>query len=115
MLGGVSFSVPEGSVTAIVGPSGSGKSTIARLLARFWVVDNSELTLGGVSIKKMPVSQLMDSISYVSQENFLLDMTIRENIRIGYPNASDKEIEAAAEKAGCGEFIGRLHMARIPV
>lgn len=108
VLHGVTFDAPVGTVTAIVGPSGSGKSTIARLLARFWDVEDGEITLGGVNIKDMPISQLMDCISYVSQENFLLDMTIRENIRIGKPKATDAEIEAAAEKAGCVEFIGRF-------
>lgn len=108
VLKGITFSAKAGTVTAIVGPSGSGKSTIARLLARFWDVDTGEIVLGGVNIKNMPVSQLMDSISYVSQENFLLDMTIRENIRIGRPFATNQEIEDAAQQAGCAEFIGRF-------
>lgn len=108
VLDGVSFQAKAGTVTAIVGPSGSGKSTIARLLARFWDVDEGTICLGSVNIKDMPLSQLMNCISYVSQENFLLDMTVRENIRIGKPEASDKEIEAAAEKAGCTEFIQRF-------
>lgn len=108
VLNGVSFDAKKGTVTAIVGPSGSGKSTIARLLARFWDVDEGVVSLGGVNIKDMPIAQLMDCISYVSQENFLLDMTIGENIRIGKPEASDQEIEEAAAKAGCTEFIGRF-------
>ncbi len=108
VLRGVSFTACAGTMTAIVGPSGSGKSTIARLLARFWDVEDGEIKLGGVNIKDMPVSQLMDCISYVSQENFLLDMSIRENIRIGKPAATDLEIKEAAEKAGCSEFIGRF-------
>jgi ABC-type multidrug transport system fused ATPase/permease subunit len=77
-------------------------------LARFWDVEDGEITLGGINIKDMPLAQLMDCISYVSQENFLLDTSIRENIRIGKPSATDAEIEAAAEKAGCLEFIGRF-------
>ena len=108
VLRGISFEAKAGTVTAIVGPSGSGKSTIARLLARFWDVEDGEIMLGGVNIKDMPIAQLMDCISYVSQENFLLDMSIRENIRVGKPAATDAEIEAAAEKAGCSEFIGRF-------
>ncbi|QOR37038.1 ABC transporter ATP-binding protein [Clostridium sp. 'deep sea'] len=108
VLKGISFMARAGTITAVVGPSGSGKSTIARLLARFWDVEDGEVTLGGVNIKEMPVSQLMDCISYVSQENFLLDMSIEENIRIGKPTATKMEIESAAEKAGCAEFIGRF-------
>lgn len=105
VLRGISFNANSGTVTAIVGPSGSGKSTIARLLARFWDVEEGKITLGGINIKDMPIDQLMDNISYVSQENFLLDMSIRENIRIGKPDATDEEVEIAAKKAGCSEFI----------
>ena len=108
VLKGVSFVASAGTVTAIVGPSGSGKSTIARLIARFWDIEDGAITLGGVNIKDMPISQLMDCISYVSQENFLLDMSIRENIRVGRPSAADREIESAAKQAGCSEFIGRF-------
>lgn len=108
VLRGVSLEAGAGTVTAIIGPSGSGKSTIARLLARFWDVEDGEITLGGINIKDMPIPQLMECISYVSQENFLMDMSIRENIRIGRPAATNVEIEAAAEKAGCSEFIGRF-------
>ncbi|MFV0414185.1 MAG: ABC transporter ATP-binding protein [Oscillospiraceae bacterium] len=108
VLKGISFDAPVGTVTAIVGPSGSGKSTIARLLARFWDVSGGEIFLGGVNIKEMPISQLMDCISYVSQENFLLDMSIRENICVGLPAATNAQVEQAAEKAGCAEFIGRF-------
>lgn len=108
VLRGVSFEANAGTVTAVIGPSGSGKSTIARLLARFWDAESGEILLGGISIKDIPISQLMDCISYVSQENFLMDMSIRENIRIGRLSATNTEIEAAAEKAGCSEFIGRF-------
>lgn len=101
----VSFTAREGTVTALVGPSGSGKSTIARLIARFWDADAGRVSLGGVDVRDMPVPQLMDNISYVSQDNFLLDVSIRENIRIGRPDATDAQIEQAAEQAGAAGFV----------
>lgn len=108
VLSGVSFTAKEGTVTALVGPSGSGKSTVARLLARFWDVGSGTIRLGDEDIRHIPLDQLMDRISYVSQENFLFDISIRENIRIGRPSATDEDIEQAAEQAGCMEFVGRF-------
>lgn len=92
-------------MTAIVGPSGSGKSTIARLIASFWEAESGCVTLGGVDMRKIPLSQAMNAVSYVSQDNFLFHLSIRENIRFGNPSATDEEVERAAQKASCHDFI----------
>lgn len=105
VLDKISFSVEPCSVTAIVGASGSGKSTIARLIASFWDTDSGSITLGGVDLKKIPLSQAMERISYVSQDNFLFNLSVRENIRIGRLNAGDEEVEEVSKKAGCHSFI----------
>lgn len=105
VLHGVSFdTVPQG-VTAIVGPSGSGKSTVARLIASFWEADSGSVAIGGVDVRNLPLSQVMDTVAYVSQDNFLFHLSIRENIRIGKPDATGAQIEAAAKKASCHDFI----------
>lgn len=108
VLQDVSFTAIPGSVTAIVGPSGSGKSTIAKLMAVFWDATSGEIRFGGHDIKKIPFQQLMNEISYVAQDNFLFDKSIRENIRIGNKNATDAQVEAAAKSANCHEFIMAL-------
>lgn len=108
VLKNISFSAKEGTTTALVGPSGSGKSTVAKLIPRFWDTEEGKITLGGVNINQIPYDELMDYISYVSQDNYLFDISIRENIRIGKPEATDAEIEKAAELAGCNEFINRF-------
>lgn len=105
VLKNVSFAAMPGTVTAIVGPSGSGKSTIAKLMAGFWDADAGEVVFGGCSIRDIPFQQLMKEISYVAQDNFLFDKSIRENIRMGNPNATDKEVEAAAKAANCHDFV----------
>lgn len=92
-------------MTAIVGPSGSGKSTIAKLMAGFWDATSGSVQYGGHEIKDIPFQQLMSEISYVAQDNFLFDKSIRENIRMGNPMASDAEVEAAASAANCHDFI----------
>lgn len=101
----VSFSCVEGGMTAIVGPSGSGKSTIARLIASFWEAESGCVTLGGVDMRKIPLTQVMDAVSYVSQDNFLFHLSIRENIRFGNPRATNEDVEKAAKKASCHDFI----------
>lgn len=108
VLHDISFSAKPGNVTAIVGPSGSGKSTIAKLMAGFWDASSGEIRFGGRPIKEIPFDQLMGEISYVAQDNFLFDKSIRENIRMGNPDASDEQIEEAAKAANCHEFICRL-------
>ena len=105
VLHGVSFDCSKGGMTAIVGPSGSGKSTIARLIASFWEAERGFVRIGGVDVRKMPLSQVMELVSYVSQDNFLFHLSVRENIRIGKPDATDAEVEDAARKASCHDFI----------
>lgn len=101
----ISFSCVNGGMTAVVGPSGSGKSTIARLIASFWEAESGAVTLGGVDVRNIPLSQVMETVSYVSQDNFLFHLSIRENIRFGKPGATDEEVIAAAKKATCHDFI----------
>ena len=108
VLHGVSFTLPEGSFTALVGPSGSGKSTVAKLLARFWDVTEGSITIGGVDVKDIPLEQLTELVSFVTQDNFLFRTSILENIRIGNPKATDEEVKAAARAAQCEAFIEKL-------
>ena len=102
------LTIPQGKFTALVGPSGGGKSTSARLVARFWDVTGGSITLGGRDIRALPLKQLSREISFVTQDNFLFDCSLKENIRLGRPGASDEEVFAAAKAAQCDEFIGRL-------
>ena len=105
VLKDVNLFLPAGTVTALVGPSGSGKSTIAKLIASFWDVSKGRITLGGMDIRRIPLEQLMAQIAFVSQDNYLFDDTIRNNIRMGRPGASNLEVEAAARDSGCHRFI----------
>ncbi len=108
ILKGVNLKIEAGSVTALVGPSGGGKSTIAKLIAFLWDVDGGSITLGGADIRDIPTEQLTDSIAYVSQDNYLFDETVRNNIRMGKPGTADAEVEAVAKASGCHEFIMKL-------
>ena len=108
ILKDVRLSIPAGSMTALVGPSGSGKSTIAKLIAGFWDVKSGTVSMGGVDEKEIPLTQLYDQVAFVSQDNYLFDETVRENIRQGRLSATDKEVEAAAKAAGCDTFIRAL-------
>ena len=108
ILHGINLTLPEGSYTALVGPSGGGKSTLARLIARFWDVCDGSIEIGGVNIRNMPIAQLSELVSFVTQDNFLFQASIKENIRIGNPLATDEEVIAAAKKACCDEFISKL-------
>ena len=108
VLHGIDLTMPEGSFTALVGPSGSGKSTVAKLIARFWDVTGGEITIGGVNIKDMPLQQLSEYVSFVTQDNFLFRCSLLENIRLGDPDATDEEVRAAARAAQCEEFIAKL-------
>lgn len=101
----VTFDAVPNGMTAIVGPSGSGKSTIARLIASFWEADKGAVQIGGIDVRKIPLAQVMDTVAYVSQDNFLFHMTVRENIRMGKPNASEEEVISAAKQASCHDFI----------
>ena len=108
VLHDVNLELPEGSFTALVGPSGGGKSTIARLIARFWDVTGGNITIGGKNIKELSIRQLSELVSFVTQDNFLFNCSLKENIRLGNPSATDEEVYAAAKAACCDEFIVRL-------
>lgn len=108
ILHGINLNIPEGSVLALVGPSGSGKSTIARLIASLWDVKNGSIKIGGVDIRDMSTSDYNTQIAYVSQDSFLFDISVRENIRMGRPSATDAEVEEVSKKSGCYDFIMNL-------
>lgn len=105
VLHGVSLRIEPGTVNALVGPSGSGKSTIARLIASLWDVKDGSIELGGVDIRTLPLKDCTDRIAYVSQDNYLFDLTVMDNIRMGRKGATDEEVINAAKKCGCHEFI----------
>lgn len=104
----IGFTVPAGSMTALVGPSGSGKTTLTRLVARFYDVDAGTVRVGGVDVRDQDTATLMSQLSLVFQDVYLFDDTLIENIRIGRPDASDDEIRAAAETAGVTSIVERL-------
>ena len=108
VLHGISLTVPQGSLTALVGESGSGKSTLAKLLVHFYDITEGSIRLGGQDLRDMSIEALNNEISYVSQEQFLFNISLMENIRLGKPNATDEEVLAAAHKAQCDEFLQRL-------
>lgn len=108
VLHGVSLKVEAGTVNALVGPSGSGKSTIARLIASLWDVDSGSIELGGADIKELPLSECTRRMSFVSQDNYLFDLSVRDNIRMGRKGATDEEVAEAAKKCGCHDFIMSL-------
>ena len=108
VLHGIHLKLPAGSFTALVGPSSGGKSTVAKLIARFWDVTAGEITIGGVNIKDIPLAQLSETVSFVTQDNFLFRCSLLENIRLGKPDATDEEVRAAARAAQCETFIEKL-------
>ncbi|WP_034450251.1 ABC transporter ATP-binding protein [Butyrivibrio sp. AE2032] len=105
VLHGINMEIKQGEVTAMVGPSGTGKSTVARLIDSLWDVDSGTITYGGVDITKLPLDYYMQKIAYVAQDNYLFDMSVKENIRLGKPGATDEEVIGAAMATGCHEFI----------
>ena len=105
VLHGINIKIRQGEVAAIVGPSGSGKSTIARLIDSLWDVDSGAITYGGVDIKELPLDYYTGQIAYVAQDNYLFDMSVKENIRLGKAGATDEEVINAAKATGCHEFI----------
>ena len=105
VLHGVSLRIEPGTVNALVGPSGSGKSTIARLIASLWDVKDGVIELGCVDIRTLPLAECTKRIAYVSQDNYLFDLTVMDNIRMGRKGATDAEVIDAAKKCGCHEFI----------
>ena len=108
ILHGINISIPQGAYVAFVGPSGSGKSTIARLIASLWDVDSGSVELGGVNIKNLSLEEYNRRVAYVSQDNYLFDLSVRDNIRLGRAGATDKEVEEVARKSGCYDFIMSL-------
>lgn len=105
VLHGVNLTFRAGTVNALVGPSGSGKSTIAKLIASFWDVGSGSITVGDADIRNISAEHYHKLVAYVSQDNFLFDNTVRENIRMGRPGATDAEVEQAARNCGCYDFI----------
>lgn len=108
VLHGVTMQIRQGTVNALVGPSGSGKSTIAKLIASLWDTKEGCIRIGGVDIRDLSLEEYNRKVAYVSQDNYLFDDTIRENIRMGRMDATDKEVEEVAKKSGCHDFIMQL-------
>lgn len=108
VLHDVSFAQNPGTMYALVGRSGSGKSTMANLLARFWDTSGGSVLVRGLDVRDVPLAELMDNISMVFQQVYLFQDTIYNNILMGRPDATREEVEAAARKACCHEFINRL-------
>ena len=108
VLSHINLIIKPKTMTALVGPSGSGKSTVTKLITGFWETDSGAITLGGVNLNQIPLAQLSSYVSYVSQDNYLFDESIRENIRMGKLSATDAEVEEVAKKCGCHDFI--LHL-----
>ena len=108
VLHGVSLSLKQGTTTALVGESGSGKSTLAKLLVHYYDLDSGKIRIGGQDITEMSLEALNDQIAYVSQEQFLFNTTLYENILIGKPDATREQVLEAAHRAQCDEFLQRL-------
>ena len=108
ILHGISLNIKEGTTVAFVGPSGSGKSTLAKLIAGYWDITEGNINIGGYNLNEIPLKQLYSLTAFVSQDNFLFNESIRDNIRMGNPSASDKEVEDIAKKSGCHDFIMKM-------
>ena len=104
----VSFTIPSGQFVGIMGESGAGKSTAARLIPRFWDVNQGEILIGGRNIKDIPSGELMKRIAFVFQDVYLMNDTILENIRMGKTTATDQDVMQAAQNAAAHEFIMEL-------
>ncbi len=108
VLHGVDLSLKQGTMTALVGESGSGKSTLAKLLVHYYDLNSGSITIGGQDITDMSLKALNDKVAFVSQEQFLFNTTLYENILIGNPAATRTEVLEAAERAQCMEFLNRF-------
>ena len=108
ILKDVSFSIPQGSMTAIVGPSGGGKTTITRLIARFWDVQEGAVCIGGVPVSQIPKRELMERIAFVFQDSRLLKASILENVRASRPNATREQVQEALRAAQCDDILEKL-------
>ncbi len=108
VIHGVDLSLKQGTTTALVGESGSGKSTLAKLLVHYYDLDSGSVTIGGQDITDMKLEALNNIVAFVSQEQFLFNTTLYENILIGRPDATEEEVMAAAGRAQCEEFLNRL-------
>lgn len=108
VLHGINMTIREGTVNALVGPSGSGKSTIAKLIAGLWDVKSGSISIGGIDIRSMTQADYNRYIAYVSQDNYLFDTTVLENIRMGNQAATDEEVIEASKNSGCHDFIMSL-------
>ena len=104
----ISLNIKQGSTVAFVGSSGSGKSTLAKLIAGYWDINSGNIMIGGYNLMDIPLKQLYGLVAFVSQDNFLFNESIRENIRMGNPNASDEEVEDIAKRSGCHDFIVKM-------
>ena len=107
-VNGITLSIPEHSLTALVGPSGGGKTTLVNLLGRFWEVDSGSISIGGVDIRDIKTQDLLHTVGFVFQENKLFKETILENIRYGKKDASREEVMNALRKAECMDIIEKL-------
>lgn len=105
LINDISYTIPEGKKIAIVGESGCGKSTLLKLIGRFYDVSNGEIMIGGQDIRDVKMNKLRQNFGYVFQDTYLFNMSIKENIRFGNPEASDFEVIQAAERAKAHEFI----------
>ncbi|MBR6256332.1 MAG: ABC transporter ATP-binding protein [Lachnospiraceae bacterium] len=108
VIHGVDLSFKQGTTTALVGESGSGKSTLAKLLVHYYDLNSGSITIGGQDITDMSLEALNDQVAFVSQEQFLFNISLYDNILIGKPGASRDEVLKAAERAQCNEFLERL-------
>ena len=108
VFSGLSLTARENEITALIGPSGCGKSTVTRLAARFWDVDGGSITIGGVDVRDIPTTKLMEMTSMVFQDVYLFNTTITENVRISRPDATDAEVADALRRAGLDQTIARL-------
>ena len=107
-VNGISLTIPEHSLTALVGPSGGGKTTLVNLLGRFWEADSGSISIGGVDIRDIKTSDLLHTVGFVFQENKLFKESILENIRYGKKDASREEVMEALRKAECMDIIEKL-------